>query len=78
MSEWQLIDSAPKDGRVILCYGHGNATHIEPMMYYQPDPGQDNGCWGWLEGDTPRKQPTHWMPLPAPPHDDTWVNGRAA
>ncbi len=70
MTTWQPIETAPKDGRVILCIGHANIHHVEPMMYYASDPGQDNGCWGWLEGDTPMKQPTHWMPLPAPPTGD--------
>ena len=67
-SDWLDIETAPRDGRVVLCIGHNNIHHVEPMMYYAADDGMDNGCWGWLEGDTPRKQPTHWMPLPAPPN----------
>ncbi len=67
INNWQPIETAPKDGRVVLCIGHGSIHHVEPMMYYASDEGMNNGCWGWLEGDTPRKQPTHWMPLPAPP-----------
>ena len=67
MNEWQPIETAPKDGRVVLCIGHGSVVMIEPMQYYASDEGMDNGCWGWLEGDGPRKPPTHWMPLPAPP-----------
>ena len=67
-SDWLDIETAPRDGRVVLCIGHNNIHHVEPMMYYAADDGMDNGCWGWLEGDTPRKQPTHWMLLPAPPN----------
>lgn len=66
MTDWQPIETAPKDGRFVLCYGHGGPVAMEPMKFYAGDaPGA--GEWGWLEGDTPRRQPTHWMPLPEPP-----------
>jgi hypothetical protein len=75
MSEWQLIDTAPKDGSYIVLW---EQYSINPFI----------GCWsfgrwsvshehvdaegGWdganvvdrLSGPV-----THWMPLPPPPKD---------
>jgi len=80
---WQPIETAPKDGRTLLLgyyNSHGNwrtmrgqwmseayiAEHWEDPEDEQP---------GWFEtsveaDDIPncwRIQPSHWMPLPAPP-----------
>jgi hypothetical protein len=58
---WRDISTAPKDGRVILLYEHG-----EWLV----------GFWfdgRWLQGETcnsaieNKPNPTHWQPLPAPP-----------
>jgi len=69
VSEWQPIETAPKDGTRILLYqreGDGmddNRTVAE-------------GAWGeWLPGEyewcmvqqDAWTAPTHWMPLPEPP-----------
>lgn len=76
MSDWQPIETAPKDGTAIMLYS----------------PGKNGGRWitrwkepevQWvvvkdgpeiLSGDMEKKPrrdrippPTHWMPLPAPP-----------
>lgn len=81
--QWQPIETAPKDGRTILLgyyNSHGNwrtmrgqwmsedyiAEHWEDTDDEQP---------GWFEtsveaDDIPnwwRIEPSHWMPLPAPP-----------
>ena len=65
MGEWQPIETAPKDGRWVLCWGH-NAGVVESMIWHWNDDSKD-GNWYWYEGDCPRTQPTHWMPMPAPP-----------
>jgi hypothetical protein len=71
MSEWQPIETAPKDGTRILGYDATDADDTQPQIV----------CWlgipdkpGWYitfdhtpcNGDV-WKPPTHWMPLPQPP-----------
>ena len=68
--DWQPIDTAPKDGSRILAWEPGHAPYIADFDDY-----------GWLTtedwaGDgtgyyIPVCEPTHWMPLPAPPRDAT-------
>lgn len=58
--EWQPIETAPKDGKLFLCWA--------PM--YQDLPSMYSLCaWhdeaGFCIDEL--RQPTHWMPLPAPP-----------
>jgi hypothetical protein len=59
MSEWQTIETAPKNYASVLLYepgrylGQGHwSNHIRCWLYDSPTPGG---------------QPTHWMPLPDPP-----------
>lgn len=62
MSEWKPIETAPRDYRKILvCRRFPGDAQI----------GIDRWCteanaW-WMS--TPYNQPTHWMPLPAPPEE---------
>ena len=68
---WQPIETAPKDGRVIMlasefgAIGHG----------WWDDPAPEHACWITYQiGRFPNPMPpdfTHWMPLPAPPQPDT-------
>lgn len=58
MSEWQTIESAPKDGSQFLAYDSVGFTTV---------------CW-WDGGEicaawdgTVFTDATHWMPLPEPP-----------
>lgn len=72
MSEWQPIETAPKDGRDILVWmplgdGRGNPT-VAVVDWYVAN-GESHwriaeGVFGPLALDFP---PTHWMPLPEPP-----------
>ncbi len=64
MSEWQPIETAPKDGTQIIAWGE-NIGHI--VTEYAPFNGTD---WVWVTLDGPDYHVsafTHWMPLPAPP-----------
>ena len=64
---WQPIETAPKDGAVILLgsfkfYGKDNS--LACLMGIE-DAFWDDGIWnGWILKDY---RPTHWMPLPAAP-----------
>lgn len=59
---WQPIESAPKDGtRVLLVVtmrDFSGISHIHVGSW-----SRNNGEWRWPV----MYQPTHWMPLPAPP-----------
>ena len=79
---WQPIETAPKDGTVILVYadqgprfsgGRFNGIHAAT---FDPVMGHGNG-WGhgWIVAEYQNLgrgisgRVTHWMPLPAPPED---------
>src|SRR6202043_2667883 len=77
MSEWQLIETAPKDGtHILVC----NATipftsswtfnQRPPAVVHWWDWEEDESGFylssGGLESDHPFNA-THWMPLPKPP-----------
>jgi hypothetical protein len=65
---WQPIESAPKDGTIVLLHGGRTTT----AGSYQPN--NKKYPWVFLEDCGPdrvnqweEKGPTHWMPLPAAP-----------
>ena len=71
MSNWQPIETAPKDGTCILVgnrYGTWVAKHmpVYPSGYRPSSPWfcmMLNREYMYVLGDLP----THWMPLPEPP-----------
>ena len=72
MSKWQPIETAPKDGTVIIL---ADDTSGLVMAGYFFDSGDgfpwvtlDNECLPPLNGWTDDGSgPTHWTPLPEPP-----------
>ena len=72
---WRPIETAPKDGTEILVYCPrlgvcGPAKWDVNKFAKTPRPFWSHWgerIWGvtWVRSD----QPTHWMPLPGPPHD---------
>lgn len=70
MSEWLPIESAPRDGTPILghCKGRIEIYRWDDQRYKAtPQPfWVVTGCHS-VTLDRSR-QPTDWMPLPAPPH----------
>lgn len=82
MSEWQPIETAPKDGTDILVY---SANEGQAVAWWDAEFGFDYvgpkltykliGAWtagtatgvGTLDGEYLALEPTHWMRLPAPP-----------
>ena len=61
MSEWQPIETAPKDGTCVMTYTDGLDPIFEQLpMYWDRDKG-----WVCCVGYD--MMPTHWQPLPTPP-----------
>lgn len=65
---WQPIETAPKDGRDFLVWNREN--RVRKARWYERS-SSDLGI-SLYEGDGVNSfkggiQPTHWMPLPAPP-----------
>lgn len=56
---WQPIETAPKDGRRVLCGFQGQFRWLEFVGECNP---HGVGAPGYAK-------PTHWMPLPTPPKD---------
>lgn len=69
MSEWQPIDSAPKDGTLVLALVNGTPTMVRWHIPAQPTTF-DYG-YPWLrDGKTEAYRadvPTHWLPIPVVP-----------
>jgi len=73
MSDWQPIETAPKDGTRLLAYWPGfgvslihrhnpGGEHRNPRHHYE--------CWVRDDNMPLGGEPTHWMPLPGPPRTD--------
>lgn len=84
MSNWRPIETAPKDGTWVLLFGgrisygwdgdeppavvsaqwtgYLNGSIAEPRWQFA---WYDGGYYGTYDG------PTHWMPMPEPPHGPT-------
>jgi len=66
---WQPIETAPKDGRLILT-AHGDDYRLTMWVEYAPTPGIPNGISQWSTGFGPGAlreldyNPTRWMPIP--------------
>ena len=59
MTDWQPIETAPKDGtEIILTAQNSEGTWKVDVGCFSAGILWD---WGW------RFRPTHWMPLPPPP-----------
>lgn len=74
-SDWQPIETAPKDGTRVLAFAQG-ATGSPLDVFYgvaswvnaDPDvnpgiPPEELSLWWWPYAI----RPTHWQPLPPPP-----------
>jgi len=63
MTEWREIATAPKDGSRVLVY-RPDATSRRKIGIDSRTPDKFDGAW---QHSRPDEQPSHWMPLPAPP-----------
>ena len=70
MSEWQPIETAPKDGREILLYDGDRVTfggYLNAQSQgVEPQAEHETFC-GWWSVSGSDDVFTHWMPLPEPP-----------
>ena len=68
MSDWQPIETAPKDGTVILAWRDGWVKPTLLLWLAHRDLEAPGWCPYERQPIRPRgSQPTHWMPLPEPP-----------
>ena len=72
MSDWQPIETAPKDCDVWV-YGEAVPWRNSCAFLWQGQAGwnEDDGCW-WTtahddKGEAMKVAATHWMPFPTPP-----------
>lgn len=65
MSEWQPIETAPKDGTEIIACQSGT-PEVGLILW-----DADEACWlePADEWSGPNWLPTHWMPLPPSPKE---------
>lgn len=63
MSEWQPIETAPKDGDILVWGPHG---HGHMVVFWGTSSGPEFP-WGTLDGTAYPEVFTYWMPLPEPP-----------
>ena len=76
-SAWMDIETAPKDGTWVLVYGGGTSDEAEQrkiaVAQYSNYLNSGTCVWhwqfAWYDGGYYGvfEEPTHWMPLPAPP-----------
>jgi len=66
MTEWQFIETAPKDGTEVLCFipEHKSGSFIVGCDYRLLSFIQDVG---WVNRALYKEHPTHWMPNLKPP-----------
>ena len=71
MSDWRDITTAPRDGTTILAY-HPTLQHVLVLWFPDGEGSADNdGADTNWKNDWDKSylysEPSHWMPLPAPP-----------
>jgi len=67
MSKWRPIETAPKDGTMVLLYD-GNCSRFQWRIvtaYWQTAYGEPE--WKTIGKRGSFRTPSHWMPLPEPP-----------
>lgn len=75
MTEWQPIETAPKDGTpVLLCSTENEQYRVFcPCEWIKAGEISEDGFWLWWQAGPAYlvevSSPAHWMPLPTPPKD---------
>lgn len=66
MTEWQTIETAPKDGTLIDLW-IGGERYVD-CYWRKAEDWEDDDASGWVsQYEKVLGAPTHWMPRPAPP-----------
>lgn len=63
MTDWQPIETAPKDGTFVLAAEESGYIHI--VQWYGKQGFWRTDCYSSIEW-----QPIHWQPLPNPPNTE--------
>ena len=66
--EWQPIETAPKDGTLVLVWDEDTGGAFAAQFLVEVTGWGNPGEWMDWHGMR-LLQPTHWMPLPDPPHE---------
>jgi hypothetical protein len=69
VTEWQPIETAPKNGTAFLGYFPGRAGYwarqdVQPVYWLA---SSEDGRWMSPVSGHETDRPIHWMPLPPPP-----------
>lgn len=70
MSEWQPIETAPKDGKSVILFDPSRGGFVADQRFiFAHWSGWGGGIWENTNsgGKLMNGNPTHWMPLPEPP-----------
>jgi len=89
MSEWQSIETAPKDGSQFIAFfpdfRDGYQVRISRWQDHETreygkttyhDQSWDAGTWMGLRPGDQKPQPSHWMPLPLPPINPLQISAK--
>ena len=77
MSEWQPIETAPKDGTSMLVVSRDGLVMIDKWHVCHTHPLGKPSYLSYNDWQF-SKDPTHWMPLPAPPAVNDASQGTAS
>lgn len=63
MTDWQPIETAPKDGELLAWVRTAAGGRVATIEWCGGQWVESYDLAGWM----PKYGPTHWMPLPEPP-----------
>lgn len=69
-SQWQPIETAPKDGTWVLLLWPMTRTNVMVSGKYYISARDFEEMWLSQPSVESTHEPTHWMPLPSPPTQD--------
>jgi hypothetical protein len=68
MNDWKPIETAPRDGTLILLYGRTHDEKWNVCSWFMEEDAEGNEVTGWYNWDWEYYEPpTHWMELPEAP-----------